>query len=104
MASTATVAARPAARALAVMPPAISICDSTQPPKMSPLGLASAGMASVRVARVPRGLVTCSAVMGFGTSHGQRVSAQLDIEASSGLAYPIGDSFARFGGLPGPIP
>src|SRR3546814_16596988 len=97
MASTATVATRPAARAPAVMPPAMSICDSTQPPKMSPLGLASAGMARVRVASVPRGrpgdsAVMDSAIMDSDRGHGQVVSAQLDIGASSGIAYRIGES------------
>src|SRR5437763_1347992 len=46
----ATVATRPRARCTARLPPARSICDSTQPPKMSPLALASAGMAMVRSA------------------------------------------------------
>ena len=44
--STATVTARPRPRSTAAMPPAISIWDMTQPPKMSPLALASAGMAT----------------------------------------------------------
>jgi hypothetical protein len=38
------------------MPAAISICDNTQPPKMSPAGLESAGIAMVRVVSSPRGL------------------------------------------------
>src|SRR5436190_20568733 len=50
MAVIATVAVRPFARRLAAAPPARSICDSSQPPKMSPWGLASAGMAIVRIA------------------------------------------------------
>ena len=50
-----TLAKRFDARALAVMPPAMSICDISQPPKMSPLGLASAGMARVRIASSPFG-------------------------------------------------
>src|SRR3954467_10858398 len=37
------------------MPPAWSICESTQPPKMSPLALVSAGIALVRTVRVPGG-------------------------------------------------
>ena len=55
MAVIATVATRPWARWLAVIPPAISICARTQPPKMSPLGFASAGMAKVRMASSPLG-------------------------------------------------
>ena len=53
--ATATVATRPWARADAVTPPAISICEITQPPKMSPAGLASAGIAKVRIASSPFG-------------------------------------------------
>ena len=55
MPCTATVATRPLARAPAVMPPATSIWDISQPPKMSPLGLVSRGMARVRMAISPRG-------------------------------------------------
>ena len=61
MAVIATVATRPRARSRATRPPAMSICDRTQPPKMSPLGLASAGMASVRMASAPRGWASGSA-------------------------------------------
>src|SRR6476660_9067130 len=50
MASTATVTMRPWARWTAATPPARSIWDIIQPPKMSPLELASAGMAMVRIA------------------------------------------------------
>src|SRR5271165_1681493 len=46
----ATVAVRPLARRVATVPPARSICDSSQPPKMSPCGLASAGIAIARSA------------------------------------------------------
>src|SRR5579883_1692129 len=49
MPSTATVAQRPRARCAARLPPARSICDSSQPPKMSPFGLASAGIAMTRI-------------------------------------------------------
>ena len=48
MAVIATVAVRPFARRVATVPPARSICDSSQPPKMSPCGLASAGIAMAR--------------------------------------------------------
>jgi hypothetical protein len=48
MPSTATVATRPRARLIAAAPPARSICAITQPPKMSPFGLVSAGIAVVR--------------------------------------------------------
>src|SRR5215467_9236960 len=50
MAVIATVAVRPLARRLAAAPPARSICDRSQPPKMSPCGLASAGIAMARSA------------------------------------------------------
>src|SRR6266849_443969 len=46
----ATVATRPCARCEATLPPARSIWASSQPPKMSPLGLASPGMAIARKA------------------------------------------------------
>jgi hypothetical protein len=37
------------------MPPAKSICDMTQPPKMSPLAFVSAGIALVRTVNSPFG-------------------------------------------------
>src|SRR3989304_4625449 len=55
MASMATVATRPCERWEAVIPAAMSICESTQPPKMSPLGFASLGMARVRRESWPLG-------------------------------------------------
>src|SRR5437660_1532164 len=48
MPSTATVAQRPRARCAARLPPARSICESSQPPKISPFGFASAGIAITR--------------------------------------------------------
>src|SRR5579862_1203119 len=45
--STATVASRPPTCARAATAPARSICESSQPPKMSPAGFVSAGMAMV---------------------------------------------------------
>src|SRR5215472_8508862 len=59
MPSTATVAHRPRARRAARLPPARSICASSHPPKMSPFGLASAGMAKTR---------TSGSVLGNSTS------------------------------------
>src|SRR5436309_5678789 len=55
MAVSATVTVRPLARRVATVPPARSICESSQPPKISPCGLASAGMAMARSAGSPRG-------------------------------------------------
>src|SRR6516225_10916490 len=46
----ATVTARPLERRVATVVPARSICDSSQPPKMSPCGLVSAGIAMARTA------------------------------------------------------
>ena len=50
------------ATSLAVIIPAISICDNNQPPKISPLALVSLGMATVCRARSPwgRGVVSIS--------------------------------------------
>src|ERR1700688_1992204 len=45
---TAMVATRPRARRMAGMLPAKSTCDITQPPKMSPLEFASAGIGTKR--------------------------------------------------------
>jgi len=45
---TAMVATRPRARRMAGMLPAISTCDITQPPKMSPFEFASAGIGTRR--------------------------------------------------------
>src|SRR5690606_5962962 len=55
IASTATVTTRPVTRSTAAMAPAMSIWLITQPPKMSPAGLVSAGMARVRMVSVPEG-------------------------------------------------
>jgi hypothetical protein len=46
----ATVTVRPFERRVATVVPARSICDSSQPPKMSPCGLVSAGIAIARTA------------------------------------------------------
>src|SRR5262245_55520038 len=53
--STAMVAQRPRARRDATLPAAKSICAISQPPKMSPAGLVSDGMAMVRIAGSPWG-------------------------------------------------
>jgi hypothetical protein len=55
MRSTATVTTRPLATVVADIFPAMSISDMIQPPKISPLGLVSVGMASTREASSPRG-------------------------------------------------
>ena len=55
MSVTATVATRPLAAQVALSPPATSISDMIQPPKISPAGLVSAGMASVRTDSSPLG-------------------------------------------------
>src|SRR5712691_10427671 len=55
MLPTEAVTTRPSARRVAVIAPAESISDIIQPPKISPLGLVSAGIASVRAASSPRG-------------------------------------------------
>ncbi len=54
MPSTAMVAQRPRARRAATLPAARSICAISQPPKMSPAGLVSAGMAMVRITGGPQ--------------------------------------------------
>ena len=50
----------------------MSIWASTQPPKISPLGLASAGMASVLMASSPRGCAPGSSDMGFLPRYAQQ--------------------------------
>src|SRR5262249_29597017 len=62
MPSTATVAQRPRARCAARLPPARSICESSHPPKMSPFGLASAGIAITRTSGNFRGNSTCDPI------------------------------------------
>src|SRR3954453_63515 len=57
MASMATVTVRDFAILDANTPPPMSIWLSSQPPKISPLALVSAGIASVRMQRSPRGSV-----------------------------------------------
>src|SRR5215510_12427014 len=63
MAATATVVTRPLDRRTAVTAPATSICAISQPPKMSPLGLVSAGMGTVRMAGSPWGRVSLVVMM-----------------------------------------
>src|ERR1700747_2093289 len=58
MPSTATVAQRPRARRTAALAPARSICAISQPPKMSPDGLVSAGIAIARINGSPSGWST----------------------------------------------
>ena len=58
MASMATVTVRDFATFDAKMPPPMSIWLSSQPPKMSPFWLVSAGIASVRVQSSPSGAVS----------------------------------------------
>ena len=48
---TATVTTRPRARRAAAMPPAMSTCAITHPPKTSPLPLTSAGIGTTRSIR-----------------------------------------------------
>src|SRR6202043_1444326 len=50
MAEIGPVTTRPLARRVATVLPARSICDNSQPPKISPAGLASAGIAMARSA------------------------------------------------------
>src|SRR6478735_10931768 len=59
----ATVTVRDLASFDANTPPPTSIWLSSQPPKMSPLALVSAGIASVRMQRSPRGSVSDFSVM-----------------------------------------
>src|SRR6185437_8345818 len=54
---TAAVATRPLARVPAETPAARSISDMIQPPKISPAGLVSAGIATVRSDSSPMGCV-----------------------------------------------
>ena len=65
MALIATVAVRPFARFAAAMPPAISICDNTQPPKISPEPLVSAGKGTVCRVNSPCGVSVMKAGPGF---------------------------------------
>jgi hypothetical protein len=58
IASIATVTVRDLAILEANTPPPISIWLKSQPPKISPLALVSAGIASVRMQRSPRGSVS----------------------------------------------
>jgi hypothetical protein len=58
--SIATVTTRVLATFAARMPLPKSICEMIQPPKMSPLGLVSAGIAMVRMTSSPFGLSAVS--------------------------------------------
>src|ERR1700760_2051606 len=59
------VATRPLARSVAGTLPARSICDSNQPPKMSPDGFASPGIAMVLKAASPDGGTSTADSLGF---------------------------------------
>src|SRR5690242_14561630 len=86
MAVMATVATRPLATRAASAPPATSICDSTQPPKMSPLPFMSAGCGTVRTigSRGDSDMSSPPDVVAF-----QRFSYHIDGGAA------IGDPFRR---------
>ncbi len=62
MPSTRTVTTRPSAISFAWMAPPMSICDISQPPKISPLALVSAGIASVRSTSSPLGKGRCCVI------------------------------------------
>ena len=62
MPSTATVTVRPRARVRASTDAPRSICAISQPPKMSPLALVSAGIATVCSTSVPRAAASLIAV------------------------------------------
>src|SRR5271154_1467607 len=62
MPSTAAVTQRPFERRLATLVAAKSICHISQPPKMSPEGLVSAGMVVVRITGGMGGGVSASGV------------------------------------------
>src|SRR3954452_13331559 len=96
MSVTAAVTTRPCAQLVAVMAPAASIWAMIQPPKMSPDGLMSAGIARVRAASSPRGLAGGTE---GGTDLGDRSvkGAWVSIVCLLGWrrVLPIGDSITH---------
>src|SRR5690606_24843243 len=86
MPSTATVTTRPLTRSMAAMAPAMSIWLITQPPKMSPAGLVSAGMARVLMVSAPLGWVAsvCMGLVLFGTFDGPAAHSFLPMLAAKG--------------------
>src|SRR4029079_18633627 len=93
IASRAMVTTRPWARSTPAMPPAWSMRDSTQPPKMSPLALVSAGIALIRTVSVPRGvsvMFTFSNPVILGAAHRERTMADIKILNPDSLGKPLG--------------
>src|SRR3982074_3681874 len=79
MASIATVTTRDFAILDANTPPPISIWLSSQPPKISPLALVSAGIASVRMQRSPPGSVSVFSGALLGVSVMRRLQERHDV-------------------------
>src|SRR6267142_2241224 len=104
MAVIATVTVRPLARRVATVLPARSICDNSQPPKISPCGLASAGIAMARSAGSDRGgaSVASLALMGLillpPGSRRRQISARPLDHRLRHLIEPLHDRLQDFAG------
>src|SRR5579864_948128 len=92
MAVIAIVTTRPTARRVATVEPARSIWHRSQPPKMSPCGLVSAGMAMARSAGSDAGS-TSGASAGFAVGSAMRAPSRPQHDLAHRLA--IGDSLER---------
>src|SRR5271169_6461427 len=92
MAVIAIVTTRPPARRVATVEPARSIWQRSQPPKISPCGLVSAGMAMARSAGSDFGS-TSGASAGFGAGSSILSPLRPQHDLAHGLA--VGDGLER---------
>src|ERR1700730_18385544 len=113
MAVIATVPTRPLARRVAPVLPARSICDNSQPPKISPAGLASAGIAMARSAGSDCGgasVASLALIVGFSwlqsasslsfgsSSRWRKIFARLLDHRLGHLIEPLHDRLQGFSG------
>ena len=77
---------------MAQIPAAISICERTHPPKISPAGLASAGIANVRKVNSPKGLIFSKNLakgLNFHVSKNNKIYKTLVLVLQQGCSKPI---------------
>src|SRR5580698_10228197 len=98
IASMAIVTTRPLAYSAEAMPPAASIWLKTQPPKISPLALVSAGMAATRTVSSPRGSTGTGKALSDGAVAGFKGLASA-AECDDTLLNPQCSDCRRLGSL-----
>src|ERR1700726_1437395 len=99
MAEIGPVTTRPLARRVATVLPARSICDNSQPPKISPCGLASAGIAMARSAGSDCGGASVASLALIGSpSRWRKIFARPLDHRLGHLIEPVHDRLQIFSG------